>query len=65
MQFLLNKGQFKFGLYRKAEAYNPFAEVLIHPLSLLLILKTEEVNYSLIENVFQAERLNLFLQLLF
>ncbi len=65
MQYLLNKGTFKFGTTAKADQFNPYHQVLKfnNNNSLLMTFKTEEANYSQIEKEYQAEKQNLSLLL--
>ena len=64
MQYLLNKGTFKFGTTAKADQFNPYHQVLkFNNKSLLMTFKTEEANYSQIEKEYQGEKLNLSLLL--
>ncbi len=43
----------------KAEPYSPFAQVYTTIFSTSMIFKIKEVDYSQIEDVFQAEKLNI------
>ncbi len=60
MQFLLNKAKFNFGMNVKAQAYSPFNQVIqiFYNQSLLMIFKTEEVDYSQTEKEFQDVKRN-------